>query len=135
MKKYYVVGTDEEVILNDSVEVTFEKELGNGIKLKRDEEFKITEDSIPYLLELGVLEESDEKEDEDLVDFEDEDEEGWICEAIEELNQEIEKLKERLNTQNGTLKSMMESLKKCIENVDGFIKGSGETAKKAGKKK
>ena len=129
MKKYYLVGTDEEVLMGDTItDVPFEKEFDNGITLKRKEEFKVTEDSLPYLLDMGVLEECDEEEDA-LVDFDDEE----ACEAVEELSEDLESLTKRVEKleelgikQTEVLDIMFKDVKKCINGVDEAIKKAEE---------
>ena len=129
MKKYYLVGTDEEVLMGDVItDVPFEKEFDNGITLKRKEEFEVTEDSLPYLLDMGVLEECDEEED-DLVDFDDEE----TCEAVEELSEDLENLTKRVEKleelgikQTEVLDIMFKDVKKCINGVDEALKKAEE---------
>ena len=129
MKKYYLVGTDEEVLMGDTItDVPFEKTFDNGITLRRKEEFEVTEDSLPYLLDMGVLEECDEEED-DLVDFDDEE----TCEAVEELSEDLENLTKRVEKleelgikQTEVLDIMFKDLKKCINGVDEAIKKAEE---------
>ena len=129
MKKYYLVGTDEEVLMGDTiVDVPFEKTFDNGITLKRKEDFEVTEDSLPYLLDMGVLEECDEEED-DLVDFDDEE----TCEAAEELSEDLESLTKRVEKleelgikQTEVLDIMFKDVKKCINGVDEAIKKAEE---------
>ena len=129
MKKYYLVGTDEEVLMGDTItDVPFEKTFDNGITLRRKEEFEVTEDSLPYLLDMGVLEECDEEED-DLVDFDGEE----TCEAVEELSEDLESLTKRVEKleelgikQTEVLDIMFKDLKKCINGVDEAIKKAEE---------
>ncbi len=94
MKKYFVVDSEEEVMIGDVISVDFEKKVKDGITLKRTEEFKVTEDSIPYLLDMGIIVEEDVN-DEDLEDFDDSQEEA-PCEIVESLIQDIEELFERV---------------------------------------
>jgi hypothetical protein len=129
MKKYYLVGTDEEVLMGDIIsDVSFEKTFDNGITLRRKEEFEVTEDSLPYLLDMGVLEECDEEED-DLVDFDGEE----TCEAVEELSEDlanltkrVEKLEELGVKQTMVLDKMFKDLKECINGVNEAIKKAEE---------
>lgn len=129
MKKYYLVGTDEEVLMGDTiVDVPFEKTFDNGITLKRKEEFEVTEDSLPYLLDMGVLEECDEEED-DLVDFDGEE----TCEAVEELSEDLENLTKRVEKleelgvkQTMVLDKIFKDLKECINGVNEAIKKAEE---------
>lgn len=123
MKKYYLIGTEEEVFMGDKVVVPFEKEFDNGITLKRNEEFVITEDSIPYLLDMNILEEGDEDEEDndELIDFEDE-----PCEELKDLTERVEKLEELGIKQTKVLDIMFKDLKKCINGVDEAIKKAEE---------
>ena len=58
-------GTDEEIFEGDMIEIECEKEFKKG-KLKRDVEFKVTEDSIPYLIEMDIIEEREIEDEEEL---------------------------------------------------------------------
>lgn len=117
MKKYYLVGTDEEVLMGDTiVDVPFEKTFDNGITLKRKEEFEVTEDSLPYLLDMGVLEECDEEED-DLVDFDGEE----TCEAVEELEERTIKLESAIDS----LKARMMRVESSLRHIDNVFAAEG----------
>ena len=72
--KYFMAGTDEEVLIGDVINVELEKDFEDGRTLKRGVEFKLTEETIPLALEMGIIEEGDdEEENDDLIDFHEED--------------------------------------------------------------
>lgn len=74
VQKYFMAGTDEEVLLGDVVNVDLVKDFEDGRTLTREVEFKLTEETIPMALEMGIIEEGDdEEEDNDLIDFHEED--------------------------------------------------------------
>ena len=74
VQKYFMAGTDEEVLLGDVVNVDLVKDFEDGRTLTREVEFKLTEETIPMALEMGIIEEEDdEEEDNDLIDFHEED--------------------------------------------------------------
>ena len=61
MKKYFMAGTDEEVFMGDVVSVELEKDFGDGRKLSRELELKITEATVDDAVELGILDVKDTK--------------------------------------------------------------------------
>ena len=61
MKKYFMAGTDEEVFMGDVVSVELEKDFGDGRKLSREMEFKITEETVDFAVDLNILEVKDVK--------------------------------------------------------------------------
>lgn len=106
MKKYYLAGTDEEIMVGDVITTECEKKLKDGRTITREVEFKVTEDFIPYALEMGILEE--DEEDDELLDF---DEEGFeefkeaVAQDIDDLSdadaameRRIAKLEEKVAT-------------------------------------
>lgn len=74
-KKYFIAGTDEEVLLGDVISTTLEKKFKDGTVLTRDIEFTVDEENIPYALDLGILstepckEEKEEEEEESEYSF------------------------------------------------------------------
>lgn len=111
MKKYYLAETDEEIFEGDVISVEFEKEFKGGRKIRRTEEFEVTEDSVPYLLDMGVLEEGEDEEDEELIDFDEEDFALFkeaVAQDIEELNEKISSLEKEIEE----LKSKQDKPKK-----------------------
>ena len=115
--KYYMAGTDEEVLLGDVIEVVLIKDFKDGRKIKRNMELKLTETTIPYALDLGVIEEVEpDEENEDLLDFdEDNDIECPYDESVSDIIEDQEALEKR-----------MDDLEK---KVDEFIKESRDFMK------
>ena len=102
VRKYFMAGTDEEVLIGDVINTDVVKEFEDGRSITRELEFKITEETIPYALELGIIEEREEEED--LLDFNDE-----MDIAIDELLEENESFKKRLDILEEKVK-VLESL-------------------------
>ena len=115
-EKYVMAGTDEEVLMGDVIEVEFEKDFFDGkCKIRRNAEYKISEDSIPYLLEMNIIEKTDVEEDEkdELIDFTDEecphnyglllDE---VCDDLDEQEKRIKELEERVTDLEGIIADM-----------------------------
>ena len=102
-KKYYFVGTDEEVVMGDVVSIPFKKTLSNGMTILREVKVKVTEDNIPYLLETNIIEEEDDEETEDnqpdLIDFDNEEDACpcgygmWLNEVCDDLDEHERKIK------------------------------------------
>ena len=101
-KKYYFVGTDEEVVMGDVVSIPFEKTLSNGMTILREVKVEVTEDNIPYLLGEGIIEEDEEVDEEntdDLIDFNSEEDACpcgygmWLNEVCDDLDEHERKIK------------------------------------------
>ena len=120
-KKYYFVGTDEEVVMGDVVSIPFEKTLSNGMTILRELKVKVTEDNIPYLLGANIIEEEDEEVDEentaDLIDFNSEDDACpcgygmWLNEVCDDLDEHERKIK-ILEEQVKVLKTLVDESSK-----------------------
>ena len=97
MKKYFIAETDEELVFGDTIQLNLTKKAKHG-QHTIEEEIKLSELSLPLLLELGVVEEHEVEEEEDntpednLIDFGDE----TPCEALEALEEDFEKLEEKV---------------------------------------
>ena len=73
--KYFITGTDEEVLMGDVIETTLEKLLDNGVTITRNVEFTVDEENIPYALGLNIIsteptvEEDEDEEENDTLEF------------------------------------------------------------------
>lgn len=103
VQKYFMTGTDEEVLIGDVISVELEKDFGDGRTLTRQMEFKVTEETIPEALELGIIEEkTDCEDDDDLIDFKDEMDVDYVDkksfqEFTHYVSQDIEEIRDILN--------------------------------------
>jgi len=104
--KYFMAGTDEEVLMGDVINVELEKDFGDGRTLKRKIEFKLTEETLPEALEMGIIA-GEEEEEKDLIDFE--------CELVSKADfqeftkcvaEDIEDIKDTLNAQLKRLEAL-----------------------------
>ena len=99
MKKYFIAETDEELVFGDTIQLDLTKKTKHG-QHTIEGEIKLSELSLPLLLELGVIEEREVEEEEDntseedLLDFGDE----TPCEALEALEEDFEALEERVES-------------------------------------
>ena len=99
MKKYFIAETDEELVFGDTIQLDLTKKTKHG-QHTIEGEIKLSELSLPLLLELGVVEEREVEKDEDntseedLLDFGDE----TPCEALEALEEDFEALEERVES-------------------------------------
>lgn len=103
VQKYFMAGTDEEVLLGDVIETTLEKEFKNGSKITRNVEFKLTEETLPIALEMGIIETQDEDEEDnnELLDFEEDncplkEEIDGLVESQEDLEIRVEYLEDKV---------------------------------------
>lgn len=103
VQKYFMAGTDEEVLLGDVIETTLEKEFKNGSKITRNVEFKLTEETLPIALEMGIIEAQDEDEEDsnELLDFEEDncplkEEIDGLIESQEDLEIRVEHLEDKV---------------------------------------
>lgn len=131
VRKYFMAGTDEEVLMGDVISQELEKDFKDGRKLTREVEFELNEETVPLALEMGIIE---EKEEDDLIDFDDEEDEGdgfdfrdAVCADIEEwaandraFEKKIKKFEARIAT---------------LEELCKLMKPNKEEAKASSKKK
>ena len=133
MKKYFIAETDEELEFGDKIQIVLTKRTKHGLH-NIESEFEFSEDTIPFLLEAGVIEEQeveDDEENDDLVDFDDEE----TCEALDELIEDFESLEERVDALEtltkdtyNTITEVLSILKEEIKKEE--IKKSPESPKK-----
>ena len=97
MTKYFLAGTDDELVFGDVIEALFSKELKNGKKKYEKVECKFTEETLPYLLDMEIVE---ERETDDLIDFDDDPE---VDEAWEEMEDRITELEDRVTELEGII--------------------------------
>ena len=119
MKKYFITETDEEVQFGDTVEVNLSKKTKHGVH-HVEGEVKVSEMSLPLLLEMEILEEREVEEDTHLdFDYFDDDQ---LAEAFEELHEEMDVLCEKVEKMdelvNGTLKEISLTLKAILKNEE-----------------
>lgn len=121
--KYFMAGTDEEVLLGDVIEVVLIKDFKDGRKIKRNMELKLTEATLPYALDLGVIEEDEPEEDNDLLDFgEDNDTECPYETSIEDILEDQEALENRMDDLEKKIgefiKESRDFMKNCLKELD-----------------
>ena len=114
MKKYFIAETDEELEFGDKIQVVLTKKTKHGLH-NIETECEFSEDTIPFLLEVGVIEEHEVEEDEendDMVDFD----AGETCEALDELIEDFLKIFEDF-----------EDLEERVNNLESLVKDTYET--------
>ena len=122
--KYLLADTDEEVLLGDVIVQTLVKNFSNGRRIEREIEFKLTEETVPYALDMGLIEEAEleNKEEENkngLLDFGNEDcpfKEmlDAVVEDQETLEKRVDKLEENFGdifNETATLENKMKEFK------------------------
>ena len=118
MKKYFITETDEEVQFGDTVEVNLSKKTKHGIH-HVEGEVKVSEMSLPLLLEMEILEEREVEEDTNPdFDYFDDDQ---LAEAFEELHKDMDDLYEKVEKMEeivtGTLKEIALTLKAILKDA------------------
>lgn len=114
VRKYFMAGTDEEVQLGDVITQELVKDFKDGRKITREVEFKLTEDTLPYALEMGIIEadEPEEEENKDnLIDFNDE-----PCEELSDLIEDFEDVEQKVD---GLMESTDMLRKKVLKLEEG----------------
>ena len=143
VQKYFMAGTDEEVLIGDVINVELVKDFEDGRTLTREVEFKVTEETIPEALELGIIEEKTDCEDDDgLIDFKDEEEDvdfvdkksfqeftTCVAQDIEEIRDILDAHRKRL----GMLEEDSDAQAKVINKIKSDVKNkvTAEKPKKA----
>ena len=127
VRKYFMAGTDEEVQLGDVISQELVKDFKDGRKLTRTVEFKLTEDTLPYALDLGIIEYEEESNDEeqkdDLINFSDE-----PCDTLSDLIEDFEALEDRVD-------SMEKMIKDIYSLISSEVKKEKEKKDASSKKK
>ena len=109
MKKYFITETDEQVEIGDVINLTCEKCIEDGC-VTIEKEVVVSEEIMPTLIEMGVIEVEDEDEEEDLIEFvhDNEDFRIAIAEDIEEILESIRSLNKRVEKLEGGNKPKQE---------------------------
>lgn len=114
MKKYFIAGSDEELEFGDVIALDLTKETKHGTHCV-ESEVTFSPDILPLLLEIGAVEEKDEK---NLIDFskdEPSDELDELYERIEDIEASMEAQGEMIDEMMEGLKSLVDILNKAIE--------------------
>ena len=113
MKKYFIAGSDEELEFGDVIELDLTKETKHGTHCV---ESKVTfsPDILPLLLEIGAVEEKDEK---NLIDFSDDE----PCDDLDELYERIEDIEARVEEQDEMIEEMMKGIKSLVDILNKAI--------------
>ena len=113
MKKYFMKGTDDEVREGDVIEVSLVGE-EEGVKKHSHLEIKFMPEFADDLIEEEIIEEREvEEEDDDLLDFSDEDFQGFreaVAQDIEELNEKYAVLLQRIECHEDSSLAQKETL-------------------------
>lgn len=127
--KYFMAGTDEEVLMGDIIEVTMEKELKGDRKITRKMEFELNEDTLEDALEMGIIE---EKEEDNLIEFQQDDvqeEEEWEDAVNEDLENHEDRIIE-LEDLVTAFQKKVEALEKVITSLQNSTKKETASSKK-----
>lgn len=127
--KYFMAGTDEEVLMGDVIEVTMEKELKGDRKITRKMEFELNEDTLEDALEMGIIE---EKEEDNLIEFQQDDvqeEEEWEDAVNEDLDNHEDRIIE-LEDLVTAFQKKVEALEKVITSLQNSTKKETASSKK-----
>ena len=112
MKKYFVVETDEICEFGDELHLNLFKEIEGGkVTVEKDVEFN--ENTMGLLIEMGFVEER-EVNPEDLIDFENGDEDD-PCEALANLMEDFEALERRVDMMSELVKEIYDYIKEKEE--------------------
>lgn len=133
MKKYFIAETDEELEFGDKIQVVLTKKTKHGLH-NVETECEFSEDTIPFLLEVGVIEEHEVEEDEennDMVDFD----AGETCEALDELIEDFEDLEERVDALEALTKDTYDTITEVLNILKEEIKKEEVKAKPEPSKK
>lgn len=144
MKKYFMTGTDEEVNMGDVIKQKTTERTATGISCSL-EKITVSPDIISTLLELGVIEEREVKEEtasnEELNGLETEKqcdtfmklmigELDDLVEAFEEIEKRYSALEEKMDTYTSLINNYTKELSRMIS----LIEKSDKTPKAAVKK-
>ena len=113
MKKYFIAGSDEELEFGDVIALDLTKETKHGTHCV-ESEVTFSPDILPLLLEIGAVEEKDEK---NLIDFSDEE----LCDDLDELYERIEDIEVRVEEQDEMIEEMMKGINSLVDILNKAI--------------
>ena len=124
MKKYFIAGSDEELEFGDVIALDLTKETKHGTHCV-ESEVTFSPDILPLLLEIGAVEEKDEK---NLIDFSED-------EPSDELYERIEDIEASMEAQGEMIDEMMEGIKSLVDILNKAVQEETEKKPKHNKKK
>jgi hypothetical protein len=127
MKKYFIAGSDEELEFGDVIALDLTKETKHGTHCV-ESEVTFSPDILPLLLEIGAVEEKDEK---NLIDFS----EDEPSDELDELYERIEDIEASMEAQGEMIDEMMEGIKSLMDILNKAIQEETEKKPKHNKKK
>jgi hypothetical protein len=127
MKKYFIAGSDEELEFGDVIALDLTKETKHGTHCV-ESEVTFSPDILPLLLEIGAVEEKDEK---NLVDFS----EDEPSDELDELYERVEDIEASMEAQGEMIDEMMEGLKSLVDILNKAVQEETEKKPKHNKKK
>jgi hypothetical protein len=127
MKKYFIAGSDEELEFGDVIALDLTKETKHGTHCV-ESEVTFSPDILPLLLEIGAVEEKDEK---NLIDFS----EDEPSDELDELYERIEDIEASMEAQGEMIDEMMEGLKSLVDILNKAVQEETEKKPKHNKKK
>jgi hypothetical protein len=127
MKKYFIAGSDEELEFGDVIELDLTKETKHGTHCVGSE-VTFSPDILPLLLEIGAVEEKDEK---NLIDFS----EDEHSDELDELYERIEDIEASMEAQGEMIDEMMEGIKSLVDILNKAVQEETEKKPKHNKKK
>ena len=127
MKKYFIAGSDEELEFGDVIALDLTKETKHGTHCV-ESEVTFSPDILPLLLEIGAVEEKDEK---NLIDFS----EDEPSDELDELYERIEDIEASMEAQGEMIDEMMEGLKSLVDILSKAVEEETEKKPKHNKKK
>lgn len=127
MKKYFIAGSDEELEFGDVIALDLTKETKHGTHCV-ESEVTFSPDILPLLLEIGAVEEKDEK---NLIDFS----EDEPSDELDELYERIEDIEASMEAQGEMMDEMMEGFKSLVDILNKAVQEETEKKPKHNKKK
>ena len=127
MKKYFIAETDEELEFGDVIALNLTKETKHGTHCV-ESEVTFSPDILPLLLEIGAVEEKDEK---NLIDFSKDE----PSDELDELYERIEDIEASMEAQGEMIDEMMEGLKSLVDILNKAVEEETEKKPKHNKKK
>ena len=127
MKKYFIAGSDEELEFGDVIALDLTKETKHGTHCV-ESEVTFSPDILPLLLEIGAVEEKDEK---NLIDFS----EDEPSDELDELYERIENIEASMEAQGEMIDEMMEGIKSLVDILNKAVQEETKKKPKHNKKK
>lgn len=115
MKKYFMKGTEDEVVFGDMIEVDVTKDLPTGKTKHQHLEVKFVPELLELLLEEGIIEEKGEDEEDEGLEFDLKSD--WKDDFVEDMIEITERTQARIDALEALITEVKETVSKKLQHM------------------